>query len=145
MPGKGRCHDPTHKLPDRPDGYVVTALAAADCERLAKLLGLLGSDFAGERDNAARAVDRLVRARGLPWLDILNRPQIIPAPECRRRPDNPAPANCGRDLAACVRHLTALSERERVFIISLQRQRSRILSPKQVAWLASIAARVSRP
>jgi hypothetical protein len=37
------------------------ALMKADRERLAKLLGMLGSEHAGERDNAALAIERLRR------------------------------------------------------------------------------------
>jgi hypothetical protein len=37
-------------------------LSRTDRERLAKLLGILGSDHVGERDNAALAIERLRRA-----------------------------------------------------------------------------------
>jgi len=53
----------------------MSTLAPADRERLTKLLGLLGSDFAGERDAAGLAAARLLQARGLSWPDLL-----LPAP-----------------------------------------------------------------
>jgi len=49
----------------------MTALPAASRSKLAKLLGMLGSDHGGERDAAALAVARLVKAAGLTWAQIL--------------------------------------------------------------------------
>ena len=43
------------------------ALTEAARDRLSKLLGMLGSDHAGERDNAGVAANRLVRDAGLTW------------------------------------------------------------------------------
>jgi hypothetical protein len=42
-----------------------------DRERLARLLGMLGSDHLGERDNAARAAHRLVQQHGITWFDVV--------------------------------------------------------------------------
>lgn len=42
-----------------------------DCDRLAKLCGMFGSDHAGEWANAAAAADKLVRAAGLRWPDVV--------------------------------------------------------------------------
>jgi hypothetical protein len=50
---------------------VMPALTKTDRERLTKLLGMLGSEHAGERDNAARAIERLLREHGLSWDDLL--------------------------------------------------------------------------
>ena len=52
----------------------MSALAASDRERLARLLGMLGSDHAGERDNAARAAHRLVQQHGITWFDVIIAP-----------------------------------------------------------------------
>ena len=49
----------------------MNALAEADRDRLARLLGMLGSDFDGEVANAGRLADRLVRNAGLTWPDVL--------------------------------------------------------------------------
>jgi len=49
----------------------MTALPAASRSKLAKLLGMLGSDHGGERDAAALAAVRLVKAAGLTWAQIL--------------------------------------------------------------------------
>ena len=39
--------------------------------KLAKMLGMLGSDHAGEREAAAHAATSFLKARGLCWLDVL--------------------------------------------------------------------------
>jgi pyruvate/2-oxoglutarate dehydrogenase complex dihydrolipoamide acyltransferase (E2) component len=43
----------------------------SDRERLVKTLGMLGSDHAGERDNAARQAERLRRQLGMSWDDLI--------------------------------------------------------------------------
>jgi hypothetical protein len=48
----------------------MTALLPADLNRLARLLGMLGSDHLGELDNAARTAHRLVQQRGCTWFDV---------------------------------------------------------------------------
>ena len=65
----------------------MSALAEADRTRLAQMLGLLGSDHAGERDAAGLAAHRLIRQRGLTWLDI-----IAPAPSTHAGIEPEAPA-----------------------------------------------------
>lgn len=46
-------------------------------DRLAKLCGMFGSDHDGERASAAAMADKLVRALGLTWSEIItSRPQI---------------------------------------------------------------------
>ena len=52
----------------------VNTLAASDRVHLAKLLGLLDSDHAGERDNAACAAHRLVQQHGITWFDVVTHP-----------------------------------------------------------------------
>jgi hypothetical protein len=54
----------------------MTALSPADRAKLIGILGMLGSDHDGERANAARMADRLLRQHGLTWGDVLApRPQ----------------------------------------------------------------------
>ena len=43
-----------------------------DRSRLVKLLGMLGSDHAGERASAGLAADQLVRSKGLSWADVVS-------------------------------------------------------------------------
>jgi hypothetical protein len=49
-----------------------TTLDAPAADRLAKILGLLGSDHSGERDAAAQAAHKLVRGLGLSWADVIH-------------------------------------------------------------------------
>ena len=49
----------------------MNALGAADRERLAKMLGMLGSSHAGERDAGGLAAARLLRQRKATWGDVL--------------------------------------------------------------------------
>ena len=46
-------------------------IALLDRERLAKLLGMLGSEHDGEVVTAARRADALVRTAGLTWHDVV--------------------------------------------------------------------------
>lgn len=60
----------------------------SDIERaqLAAILGMLGSDAVGERDNAARLAEKFRRKYGATWLELLT-----PPPRTAPQPD-PAPA-----------------------------------------------------
>jgi len=49
------------------------AVVAADRERLAKLLGMLGSEHQGERDAAARQIEMMRQKLGGNWQDVLGR------------------------------------------------------------------------
>jgi hypothetical protein len=53
---------------------MTVGLPAASRTRLAKLLALLGSDHAGERDAAEQAANRLVLKSGLTWEQVLDAP-----------------------------------------------------------------------
>jgi len=50
---------------------MMTALDPKDQDRLVKLLGMLGSDFDGERAAAGALAHRLIRERGLTWRALL--------------------------------------------------------------------------
>jgi len=67
------------------------ALTEAARDRLSKLLGMLGSDHAGERDNAAVAANRIVQDAGLTWDQVLRRPMPAWVGE-PRKPPPPRPA-----------------------------------------------------
>jgi hypothetical protein len=49
-------------------------------DRLQKLCGLFGSQHDGERAAAAALADKLVRAAGLTWGDVIRRPAPPHAP-----------------------------------------------------------------
>jgi hypothetical protein len=119
----------------------VTALAEADRTRLAQILGLLGSDFAGERDAAGQAAHRLVRSAGLTWHDVLT--PAPPPPEHDHRGDPDADPLCGNWRAtatACTRFPHLLSPWELHFLGGLQRFPR--LSAKQGAILVRIVTRL---
>ena len=116
-------------------------LALTERTKLAHVLGMLGSPHQGERDAAALAADRLVRGRGLDWLDVLggspadppiSRPGWTPSP-------SPVPDHMG-DLQTCGQRLDVLTAWEREFVTNLAQRRT--VSRKQRDILAAIAAKV---
>jgi hypothetical protein len=115
----------------------MTALAASDRQRLAKLLGLLGSDHAGERDAAGLAAHRLIRDRGLTWGDVIHPNAELPANRNAVQPWR-------ETVAECLRHprFGSLTPWERDFLRLLPNFIR--LSAKQRSVLGQIADRVSR-
>ena len=94
-----------------------------DRERLVKLCGVFGSDHPGERANAAAAADKLIRAAGMRWPDIIL--PRLPAPP-RAHPVNGA----ADAIRFVLDHADALTDWERDFARSVARQQSP-LTPKQ--------------
>jgi len=107
----------------------MSALAPADRDRLSKLLGLLGSDFAGERDAAGLAAARLLRDRGITWAEAIG--------ETYRRREV---LGWRETVGGCLRQPGSLRRWERTFLGSL-RDFPR-LSPKQAHCLREIAERL---
>ena len=64
----------------------------AERQRLLRILGMLGSSFAGERDNAARHAEAIRVRHGLTWEDLLalksekEAPQPVQEPEAAEPP-----------------------------------------------------------
>jgi hypothetical protein len=110
-------------------------LSGASRTKLAKLLGMLGSDHVGERDNAARAAHNLVTEARLTWLDV-----VRPGSTEHRPPQPSAPPwrQTVRDLLARPGSLRTWERDE--FLPSLLRFQK--LSPKQRHVLQAIADRV---
>ncbi len=69
-------------------------MRATDAAKLARILGLLGSDQAGERAAAAEAAHRMVSRLGLRWEDIL-----APPPKVPRLVPSPSPSHDALDAA----------------------------------------------
>jgi hypothetical protein len=110
----------------------MNALLPADLDRLAKLCGMFGSSFGGERAVAAALADKLVRDAGLTWQAVLTEP---PATLPLSRPVG------WRELAAaCHARPHSLTPWERDFVAGLGRFPR--LSAKQSATLRGIADRV---
>lgn len=109
--------------------------AALDRDKLAAVLGMLGSDHAGEILAAARAAERLRREAKLTWSDTLR-----PAPEPRRDREVQSVDDA---LDLCEAYADWLTVWERNFVATLVRQR-RAASPKQIAILDQLVTKVLR-
>jgi hypothetical protein len=103
-------------------------------EKLARVLGLLGSSFEGEVVTAARQAERLRRDAGLTWNDIL-----LPA---ALDPDDIGNADDAIDF--CVAYKAVLTEWERKFIESLAERHWSTLTEKQMAVLVRLVAKCRR-
>ncbi len=101
----------------------MTLLDPNTADRLAKLCGMFGSDHDGERASAAAMADRLIRARGLTW------PELIA----------PGSFTHEEQIGMAMANLDALTQWEQGFIRSINGRRN--LSPKQLNLLNSIAAK----
>jgi hypothetical protein len=115
----------------------MSALAASDRKRLARLLSMLGSGHAGERDNAARAAHRLVQQRGITWYDVV---VAHPSPDTDDPDTDPIGANWRRIAAACRRYPLLLNRWETDFLAGLPRFPR--LSTKQRSALLKIVVRL---
>lgn len=107
-------------------------LPAPDRAKLAKLLGMLGSDHAGERDAAGLAAHRLLQRRGLTW------PAVLAPPRTRE----PLQATWRQTCAACLERRGSLRPWEAGFLTDLPNFRR--VSSKQRYTLQEIANRVLR-
>ena len=108
---------------------MAAVLDPASRAKLVNILGMLGSDFAGERASAGLLACRFLKKHGLRWEDVIGSPP-------RHEKPRVADQSTG-DLGLCLRHLTALTEWEQGFCRSLA-MRPR-LSPKQSDVLHRIA------
>ncbi len=108
------------------------SLGTADRTRLAKLLSMLGSDHAGERDAAGLAAHRLLQKRGLSWEDALT-----PQPVERRLPEH---TTWRTTCARLMENPRALRPWERSFVADLPKFPR--ISVKQRYILNEIATRV---
>jgi hypothetical protein len=117
-------------------------LSTAERDRLIAILGMLGSDFDGERASAALMASRLLKNAGLVWADVVVVPQIGSRQERQRHgPSDPFPGRSWYDIAArCGEYPQYLDAWELEFIEGLRRFPR--LSPKQFAKLSTIVARL---
>ena len=120
-------------------------------DRLIRLCGMLGSAHDGERANAARMADKLVREAGLTWHNVIATPPPAqptarawrPAPPAPAAPPSyPAPGIGHADVARGIlaRRRAWLTAWEAGFLESLTTRRT--LSDKQRTALAAIAAKI---
>jgi hypothetical protein len=114
-----------NRLPQRGD---------LDRERLAKLLGMLGSAHDGEVAAAGRAADAMVRGAGLTWHEVI-RPALPKPPSL--------PAGDAAMIEFCIDWPEALAEWEWDFVWSLRSQ-NYPLRPKQRDVLNRLVDKVRR-
>lgn len=106
----------------------MTTRTPLDPDRLRKLCGMFGSHHVGERANAARTADALVRQHGLTWGEVIRVPAL-------------APDDWRAAARFCAEHQQQLSPREIYFIIGLARWRGQPTC-KQLKWLNHIVTRL---
>jgi hypothetical protein len=106
------------------------ALQPKLADRLSRILGMLGSDYDGERAAAGLKATQLLREAGLTWDDLV-RPSAAPVP-----PPEPPMGFRMRAMQALTRG-AFLTDWERKFLASIARQ-GRPLSPRQRSALVRI-------
>jgi hypothetical protein len=84
-------------------------------ERLAKLLGMLGSEHDGEVITAARRADELVRRGGLTWRDVV-------APNDAQPQLDHVGFGVANEIRFCLLHRHRLTEWERSFLAGIRNQ-----------------------
>jgi hypothetical protein len=114
-------------------GAVTAPLTSTERKRLADLLGRLGSDHPGERDNAGVMAHRLIKTRGLSWPEIIDPPQPVER-------SLPEIGTWRSTVAECLSHPGSLRKWEVGFLQSLRSFHS--ISVKQRYCLKQIADRV---
>lgn len=102
--------------------------APIDRDRLAKLLGLLGSDHPREVVAAAWQAERIRREAGTTWYEIIG-----------ARGEG---GDAHQTVRWCREHEHLLTAREQAFLASLAGLRT--LSPRQIEIVEQIAAKVRR-
>jgi hypothetical protein len=113
----------------------MTVLPEKARQDLGKILGLLDSNFEGERLAAVAAATRLLDRHGMKWCEVLVIPQAPAAPV------RSAPAtNWQRVCAELAKHPGSLRVWERNFVASLPTFST--LSPKQRNILEQLETRV---
>jgi hypothetical protein len=66
-------------------------MTAAERQRLARILGMLGSEHPGESASAALQAEAFRKRLGLTWEEMLSLPPVDPAPEPVWTPPTPEP------------------------------------------------------
>jgi len=112
-----------------------------DIGRLSRLCGMLGSDHAGERSNAATLATRELRRAGMTWPDVIARAfaPSVTRPTATAQRAEPDDNEMLREVRARLRHL---SPWEKEFTDNLLSWRGR-LTPKQRLALRAIHLRVT--
>lgn len=117
------------------------ALRPAEVQRLAAILGRLGSEFAGERDAAALAASKFVHDRALGWEELLQA-----EPPTAVAVIDPGVTRYWKHAAeeCLLEHSGALNDWETEFLQDLLR-RGRAPTARQEAVLRRIATKTGVP
>jgi len=107
------------------------ALSSPDRAKLISVLGMLGSNFDGERAAAGLLASRMLREAGLSWADVIDTSALPP-------PREAAPSGWRTDLALAERHLSFCRPWEQAFVANLSTRAT--ITPKQRAALNEISA-----
>jgi hypothetical protein len=105
---------------------MIALLDSGVANRLAKLCGMFSSQHEGERASAAAMADKLVRAQGLTWPEVIAPNQTALALE--------------EQIGVALANLDVLTDWEREFIHGINGRLQ--LSPKQADRLARIVRKV---
>jgi hypothetical protein len=111
-------------------------------ERLVKILGMLGSDHAGERDTAARTASRMLSDLSLTWQQLI----VVPAPSIVPRSTHMHMRRAEtwhRMALYCHNRRWGLNAIEQRFVADMLNRRGEP-TDKQADWLVSIYERVLR-
>jgi hypothetical protein len=112
------------------------SLSPTERRRLVGILGLLASDFAGERAAAGLLATRLLQQRGVSWADVIGGGNLRTSSAAQA---GPVPGPAWREaLAFCRRFTGVLSDWEVDFVASLCGRRAPP-TPGQLAKLVQIA------
>jgi hypothetical protein len=109
-------------------------LQQSELDRLAKILGRLGSEHAGERASAGLKAHELIKSMGLQWSDVIGGRSVELTAKWSRTVNG--------KIGACLSHPDLLNEWEAKFLRSISRQRY-TLTPKQAYRLDRISERVA--
>ena len=120
-------------------------LPADKLKRLIQFCGMLGSDFPGERANAAKMANDLLREHKLTWEEALGgakpngaNPFTPPPPGWK----SSKPVAWREQARECLEYPDEMSSWEAEFLASILKQPRATLSPKQSAVLDKIYGRL---
>lgn len=115
-------------------------LTGADMDRLARILGMLGSDHDGERAAAAMRADAMLRERGISWAELVDRVRVAQPSDATFEARAGSHIPHRQDARECLAAAVAWSERERDFLTNMSWKR-RAPTEAQAVWLADLVER----
>jgi hypothetical protein len=112
-------------------------------DRIAKLLGMLGSDHDGEVLNAARMADRLVREQGITWFDVLSvDPAQAPQPDASHAVLSDWPVRWRQAASICIAFGIGILRAKDIEFANKVSAYGHRPSDAQLRWLLDLTQRV---